>query len=84
MHNSKSSNQSLSGSRSYVSSYPVVGGNAGQAVAGSHPNAWGIRKETSSMKEPVAAAWSAPDAETKLAHASALEKVSSGQWRTTK
>lgn len=32
------------------------------------------------MKEPVAAAWSAPDAETKLAHASALEKVSSGRW----
>ncbi|XP_041990313.1 uncharacterized protein LOC121741551 isoform X1 [Salvia splendens] len=80
VHNSKSSNQSLNGSRSYGSSYPVVGGNAGKTVAGSHPNAWGIRKEASIMKEPVAAAWSAPDAETKLAHASALEKVSSGRW----
>ncbi|KAL1560141.1 hypothetical protein AAHA92_10395 [Salvia divinorum] len=80
VHNSKPSNQSLSGSRSYGSSYPVVGGNAGQVVAGSHPNAWGIRKEASSMKEPVAAAWSAPDAESKLAHASALEKISSGRW----
>ncbi|XP_041992738.1 uncharacterized protein LOC121743497 [Salvia splendens] len=80
VHNSKPNNQYLSGSLSYGSSYPVFGGNAGQAVAGSHPNAWGIRKEASRMKEPVAAAWSAPDAETKLAHASALEKVSSGRW----
>ncbi|KAG6392291.1 hypothetical protein SASPL_146505 [Salvia splendens] len=40
----------------------------------------GIRKEASSMKEPAAAAWSAPEAETKLAHASALEKISSGRW----
>ncbi|XP_057764714.1 uncharacterized protein LOC130985657 [Salvia miltiorrhiza] len=80
VQNSKFNNQTLSGSRSYGSSYPVVGGNAGQAVAGSHPNAWGIRKEASSMKEPASAAWSAPDAETKLAHASALEKVSSGRW----
>ncbi|KAG6383610.1 hypothetical protein SASPL_156622 [Salvia splendens] len=80
VHNSKFNNQTLSGSRSYGSSYPVVGGNAGQSVAGSHPNAWGIRKEASSMKEPAAAAWSAPEAETKLAHASALEKISSGRW----
>ncbi|KAL1537411.1 hypothetical protein AAHA92_29928 [Salvia divinorum] len=80
VHNSKYNNQTLSGSRSYGSSYPVVGGNTGQSVAGSHPNAWGIRKEASSMKEPAAAAWSAPEAETKLAHASALEKISSGRW----
>ncbi|KAH6831347.1 hypothetical protein C2S53_011944 [Perilla frutescens var. hirtella] len=82
VHNSKFNNQTLSGSRSYGSSYPVVGGNAGQAVSGSHPNAWGIRKEASSTKEPASAAWSAPDAETKLAHASALEKVSSGRWNS--
>lgn len=80
VHNSKFNNQASSGSRSYGSSYPVVGGNSGQVVAGSHPNAWGIRKEASSMKEPASAAWSAPDAETKLAHASALEKISSGRW----
>ncbi|XP_042027627.1 uncharacterized protein LOC121774833 [Salvia splendens] len=80
VHNSKFNNQTLSGSRSSRSSYPVVGGNAGQSVAGSHPNAWGIRKEASSTKEPAAAAWSAPEAETKLAHASALEKISSGRW----
>lgn len=82
VHNSKFDSQTLGGSRSYGSSYPVVGGNAGQAVAGSHPNVWGIRKEPPSVKEPASVPWSAPDAETKLAHASALEKVSSGLWNT--
>lgn len=82
VHNSKFNNQTSSGNRSYGSNYPVVGGNSGQAVAGSHPNAWGIRKEASSLKEPASAAWSAPEAETKLAHASALEKVSSGRWNS--
>lgn len=82
VHGSKFNNQNLSGSRGHGPSYPVVGGNAGQAVAGSHPNAWGIRKEAPSVKEPASAAWSAPDAETKLAHASALEKVSSGRWNS--
>ncbi|KAK6124002.1 hypothetical protein DH2020_042250 [Rehmannia glutinosa] len=82
VHNARLNNQTSSGSRSYGSNYPIMGGNAGQAVAGSYPNAWGIRKETASMKEPVSAAWSAPDAETKLAHASALEKVSSGRWNS--
>ncbi|KAG8385683.1 hypothetical protein BUALT_Bualt03G0070600 [Buddleja alternifolia] len=75
-------NQSFSGTRTYGSNYPNTGGNAGQAVVGSYANAWGIRKDNASMKEPVSAAWSAPDAETKLAHASALEKVSSGRWNS--
>lgn len=82
VHNPKFNNQAISGSRSYGSNYPTMGGNAGQAMTGSYPNAWGIRKETASMKEPALAAWSAPDAETKLAHASALEKVSSGRWNS--
>lgn len=82
VHNPKFNNQATSGSRSYGSHYPTMGGNAGQAMTGSYPNAWGIRKETASIKEPALAAWSAPDAETKLAHASALEKVSSGRWNS--
>ncbi|KAK9056367.1 hypothetical protein SSX86_027457 [Deinandra increscens subsp. villosa] len=49
-------------------------------VSGSFPNAWGPRKVAVEISEPVAASWSVPDAATKLAHASALEKVSSGRW----
>ncbi|KAI3710392.1 hypothetical protein L2E82_40172 [Cichorium intybus] len=47
--------------------------------SGPSPNAWGPRK-VAGVTEPMAASWSAPDAATKLAHASALEKVSSGRW----
>ncbi|KAL0305870.1 UNVERIFIED_CONTAM: hypothetical protein Sradi_6004300 [Sesamum radiatum] len=49
-----------------------------------YPNAWGLGKETTIKKEPAPAAWSAPDAASKLAHASALEKVSSGRWSSQK
>nr|XP_043621121.1 uncharacterized protein LOC122592867 [Erigeron canadensis] len=49
-------------------------------VSGTFPNAWGPRKPAVGVSEPVAASWSAPDAATKLAHASALEKVTSGRW----
>ncbi|KAL3643351.1 hypothetical protein CASFOL_014166 [Castilleja foliolosa] len=70
-NNARLNNQTSCGNiRGYGSGYPVMGGN----------NAWGLRKETVGIKEPVA--WSAPDAETKLAHASALEKVSSGRWNS--
>ncbi|KAL2495273.1 eukaryotic translation initiation factor-related [Forsythia ovata] len=62
--------------------YKNVGGNAGQTVAGPHQNAWGVRKEAAGLREPVSTAWSAPDAASKLAHASALEKVSSGRWHS--
>lgn len=48
-------------------------------VSGPPPNAWGPRKAAVGM-EPSPASWSAPDAATKLAHASALEKVTSGRW----
>ncbi|XP_076942685.1 uncharacterized protein LOC143612630 [Bidens hawaiensis] len=43
-------------------------------------NPWGPKKVAVGISEPVASSWSAPDAATKLAHASALEKVSSGRW----
>ncbi|CAA0826548.1 eukaryotic translation initiation factor-related [Striga hermonthica] len=42
-----------------------------------YPNAWGVGKEDAGIKGSVSAVWSSPDAErpeTKLAHASALEK----------
>ncbi|KAI3823896.1 hypothetical protein L1987_05341 [Smallanthus sonchifolius] len=47
---------------------------------GPSPNAWGTRKVAVGISESVTSSWSAPDAATKLAHASALEKVSSGRW----
>ncbi|OMO61490.1 hypothetical protein CCACVL1_23480 [Corchorus capsularis] len=58
-------------------------GNHGQAAFGSYPNAWAARKEVSaSVTEPVQSAWSEQTAVSKLAHASALEKVSSGRWQS--
>ncbi|XP_004232758.1 uncharacterized protein [Solanum lycopersicum] len=59
-----------------------VSASSAQVVAGSYPNAWGLRKEVASAKESVSAPWSAPDSESKLAHASALEKVTSGRWHS--
>lgn len=56
--------------------------NPGESVNGPSPNAWGPRKAAVGPSEPVVASWSAPDAATKLAHASALEKVSSGRWHS--
>ncbi|XP_039025568.1 uncharacterized protein LOC120158896 isoform X2 [Hibiscus syriacus] len=59
------------------------GWNAGQAASGSYPNAWTSRKEvTLSDLEPVQSAWSEQSAASKLAHASAFEKVSSGRWQS--
>ncbi|XP_015066119.1 uncharacterized protein LOC107011220 isoform X2 [Solanum pennellii] len=72
---------SAGGSGRSVSSRNVSSSSA-QVVAGSYPNAWGLRKEVASAKESVSAPWSAPDAESKLAHASALEKVTSGRWHS--
>lgn len=75
-----------SGSRSYVQSEVRSLGPSNSHVgvestmSGPSPNAWGPRKVAVGISEPVAASWSAPDAATKLAHASALEKVSSGRW----
>uniref|UniRef100_A0A0V0ISE2 Putative ovule protein n=1 Tax=Solanum chacoense TaxID=4108 RepID=A0A0V0ISE2_SOLCH len=72
---------SVGGSGRSVSSRNVSASSA-QVVTGSYPNAWGLRKEVASAKESVSAPWSAPDAESKLAHASALEKVTSGRWHS--
>lgn len=60
--------------------YPSIS-SKGVTITGSQQNAWGVRKEPSSIRDPASTtAWSAPDAAVKLAHASALEKVSSGLW----
>lgn len=56
--------------------------NAGQGVSGVYPNAWAVRKEAAGVTEPLQSTWSAPMAVSKLAHASALEKVSSGRWQS--
>ncbi|XVF25955.1 hypothetical protein REPUB_Repub13aG0258500 [Reevesia pubescens] len=55
----------------------------GHAASGSYPNAWAARKEVSmSVAEPVQPVWSEQSAVSKLAHASALEKISSGRWQS--
>ncbi|XP_021294954.1 uncharacterized protein LOC110424662 isoform X1 [Herrania umbratica] len=60
-----------------------AGGNHRPAASGSYPNAWAARKEVSmSVAEPPQSAWSEQSAVSKLAHASALEKVSSGRWQS--
>ncbi|KAL5774677.1 hypothetical protein ACOSP7_012234 [Xanthoceras sorbifolium] len=62
---------------------PNLGGNSGQVNSGSHPNAWTARKEVAlGGTEPVQSEWSGQSAASKLAHASALEKVSSGRWQS--
>lgn len=55
------------------------GGNSGLVAGGSRPNAWGPRKDNA-VKEVVSPRLSASDAASKMAHASALDKVSSGRW----
>ncbi|KAM0054366.1 putative plant specific eukaryotic initiation factor 4B [Helianthus debilis subsp. tardiflorus] len=83
---SEAANVSSGTSRSYVKSEVGSLGpsnsNVGveSKIRGPSPNAWGPRKVAVGISESVAASWSAPDAATKLAHASALEKVSSGRW----
>ncbi|XP_038894397.1 uncharacterized protein LOC120083004 isoform X2 [Benincasa hispida] len=59
------------------------GGSSGMAFSGAHPNAWQARKEVASgLNEHSHSAWDGPSAVSKLAHASALEKVSSGRWQS--
>lgn len=65
--------QSLGGSK-----VQGTGGGGG----GGYPNVWAMRKEVSSAVELEQSAWSGPNAVSKLAHASALEKVSSGRWQS--
>ncbi|PSR98535.1 Eukaryotic translation initiation factor 4H like [Actinidia chinensis var. chinensis] len=59
-----------------------LGGNSVQAASGAYPNAWAMRKETVSITEPLTAMLSGSNAASKLAHASALDKVSSGRWQS--
>ncbi|KAF3653894.1 hypothetical protein FXO38_15441 [Capsicum annuum] len=53
-----------------------------QVVVGSYPNVWGLKKEVATTLESISAPWSALDVESKLAHASALEKIISGRSTT--
>lgn len=49
----------------------------------SYTNAWGLRKEAMSIKESSATTgWSTLDTASKLVHASALDKISSGRWNS--
>lgn len=58
-------------------------GGSGMAFSGAHPNVWQARKEVASgLNEHSHSAWDGPSAVSKLAHASALEKVSSGRWQS--
>lgn len=82
INNIGASAQGFVGSTGGGLNYQNVGGPSGQVISGPYPNAWGMRKEAAIVKEPAPAAWSAADAASKLAHASALEKVSSGRWHS--
>lgn len=62
--------------------YQNVGVNSRSVVAGSYSNPWGVKKVAAHVRDPVSASWSAPDVAVKLAHASAIEKVSSGRWHS--
>ncbi|KAF5202309.1 eukaryotic translation initiation factor-like protein [Thalictrum thalictroides] len=65
----------------FSGSTPVSSG--GSIPSSSIPNAWGTKKEAVSVVEPVNHSnWSGPNAVSRFAQASALEKVSSGRWQT--
>lgn len=49
---------------------------------GGYPNVWSMRKEVANAVEAEQSARSGANAVSKLAHASALEKVSSGRWQS--
>ncbi|KAK7400444.1 hypothetical protein VNO78_11652 [Psophocarpus tetragonolobus] len=69
---------SLGGSKEQGTTAAAAAGGGG----GGYPNAWSMRKEVASAVEPEQPAWSSASAASKLAHASALEKVSSGRWQS--
>ncbi|KAF1861956.1 hypothetical protein Lal_00026451 [Lupinus albus] len=66
-----------------VNSQSLGGSNKehGTAAGGGNTNVWAMRKEAASVIEPEQS-WSRPNAVSKLAYASALEKVSSGRWQS--
>ncbi|KAF7802762.1 uncharacterized protein G2W53_041873 [Senna tora] len=53
-----------------------------QGTSGVSPNVWATRKNVENTVEPDQYAWSGPNAFSKLAHASAVDKVSSGRWQS--
>lgn len=55
---------------------------AGGGGGGGYPNVWSMRKEVANAVEAEQSARSGANAVSKLAHASALEKVSSGRWQS--
>ncbi|KAF5742210.1 hypothetical protein HS088_TW09G00253 [Tripterygium wilfordii] len=59
-----------------------VGANIGQSVGGPHQNVWAARKEAMGVPDSLQSTWTGQSAAQKLAHASALEKVSSGRWQS--
>ncbi|KAF8030054.1 hypothetical protein BT93_E2472 [Corymbia citriodora subsp. variegata] len=63
-------------------SSPSAGGNNRPGVPGSSPNVWAARKEAATVGESLQSARSASNAASKLVHASALDKVSSGRWQS--
>lgn len=65
-----------------VNSHNIGGGSQEQGTTGVYPNVWAMRKEVASTIEPEHSAWSGPNAASKLAYASAIEKVSSGRWQS--
>ncbi|GMY37110.1 hypothetical protein FCV25MIE_32352 [Fagus crenata] len=74
--------KSYAGKVNEVASVGVNSQNLGGS-SGGHPNAWAARKEAAGVNEPVQqAALSGQSAVLKFAHASALEKVSSGRWQS--
>ncbi len=73
---------SYAGKVNEVASVGVNSQNLGGS-SGGHPNAWAARKEAAGVNEPVQqAVLSGQSAVLKFAHASALEKVSSGRWQS--
>ncbi|XP_054801398.1 uncharacterized protein LOC129305380 [Prosopis cineraria] len=59
-------------------------GSRDQGTNGASPNVWAMRKDVASTVEPDHSACSGPNAVSKLSHASAIDKVSSGRWLSKK
>ncbi|KAL5793972.1 hypothetical protein ACOSP7_002566 [Xanthoceras sorbifolium] len=72
------SQTSISSAGQGIKNLNTLSGINGQVVNNSRPNAWGLRKEVTTVNETV----QAPDALSKIAPVSALEKVSSGMWQS--
>ncbi|KAK4803611.1 hypothetical protein SAY86_003428 [Trapa natans] len=72
----------VSGTPQAIVGSPNVYGNGGPGVHKSVPNAWVSRKEPVNVVESAQPAWSSSSYTSKLVHASALEKVSSGRWNS--